>query len=397
MSYITISTEAKETFSLVSNHFIDYYMTEANGEFVKVYLYLIRLLSSKAPISVADIADHFNLTEKDICRAIRYWISEDVLRLDYDASGQLTGITLLPLHEKTKEEADTSLSLDSISLLKFPEKKKKPAVPAASKPVHTKNTISGPEPVQKPASVFPEKQPYSAALAAKAKEDDAFADVIFEAETYFRKELSVNDIEILIYIHDQLGFSTEIMEYLIEYCVSRGKKSVRYIESVAINWYQQGITSVQEAKEQSTLYSQNVFPIMKAFGISNRDPGSAELDYIKKWNSLGLGTDIIIEACSRTLLATHQASFPYANKILEDWKRLGVRNTSDIKHLDDKHRSTASSSSGSDAGYTQGQPRKGSTGAAARKNTATNQFHNFEQRTYDFNDLESRLLDKTRR
>ena len=90
MSYITISTEAKETFSLVSNHFIDYYMTEANGEFVKVYLYLIRLLSSKAPISVADIADHFNLTEKDICRAIRYWISEDVLRLDYDASGQLT-------------------------------------------------------------------------------------------------------------------------------------------------------------------------------------------------------------------------------------------------------------------------------------------------------------------
>ena len=114
MSYITISTEAKETFSLVSNHFIDYYMTEANGEFVKVYLYLIRLLTSKAPISVADIADHFNLTEKDICRAIRYWISEDVLRLDYDASGQLTGITLLPLHEKTKEEADTSLSLDSI-------------------------------------------------------------------------------------------------------------------------------------------------------------------------------------------------------------------------------------------------------------------------------------------
>ncbi len=116
MSYITISTEAKETFSLVSNHFIDYYMTEANGEFVKVYLYLIRLLSSKAPISVADIADHFNLTEKDICRAIRYWISEDVLRLDYDASGQLTGITLLPLHEKTKEEADTSPCRSTASL-----------------------------------------------------------------------------------------------------------------------------------------------------------------------------------------------------------------------------------------------------------------------------------------
>ena len=217
------------------------------------------------------------------------------------------------------------------------------------------------------------------------------------AETYIGRPFSTTELNSFCYINDQLHFSSDLLEYLIEYCVTRGKKSVRYIESVAINWYQQGITSVQEAKEQSTLYSQNVFPIMKAFGISNRDPGSAELDYIKKWNSLGLGTDIIIEACSRTLLATHQASFPYANKILEDWKRLGVRNTSDIKHLDDKHRSTASSSSGSAAGYTQGQPRKGSIGAAARKNTATNQFHNFEQRTYDFNDLESRLLDKTRR
>ena len=220
---------------------------------------------------------------------------------------------------------------------------------------------------------------------------------IYMAETYIGRPFSTTELNSFCYINDQLHFSSDLLEYLIEYCVTRGKKSVRYIESVAINWYQQGITSVQEAKEQSTLYSQNVFPIMKAFGISNRDPGSAELDYIKKWNSLGLGTDIIIEACSRTLLATHQASFPYANKILEDWKRLGVRNTSDIKHLDDKHRSTASSSSGSAAGYTQGQPRKGSTGAAARKNTAANQFHNFEQRTYDFNDLESRLLDKTRR
>ena len=213
---------------------------------------------------------------------------------------------------------------------------------------------------------------------------------------------STSELNSFCYINDQLHFSSDLMEYLIEYCVSRGKKSVRYIESVAINWYQQGITSVQEAKEQSTLYSQNVFPIMKAFGISNRDPGSAELDYIKKWNSLGLGTDIIIEACSRTLLATHQASFPYANKILEDWKRLGVRSTSDIKHLDDKHRSSnaASPASASSARYAQGQTRKGMTGTAARKNTSNtsaNQFHNFEQRTYDYSDLESRLLDKTRR
>lgn len=181
---------------------------------------------------------------------------------------------------KTKEEADTSLSLDSISLLKFPEKKKKPAVPAASKPVHTKNTISGPEPVQKPASVFPEKQPYSAALAAKAKEDDAFADVIFEAETYFRKELSVNDIEILIYIHDQLGFSTEIMEYLIEYCVSIEKPDLRYAEGIAKNWYQAGIHTLEEAKEAAENGNPLYRAVFKALGINRKAPTTGEVAWM---------------------------------------------------------------------------------------------------------------------
>ena len=38
MSYITITTEKNETYSSISNFFIDYYMTSASGEFVKVYL-----------------------------------------------------------------------------------------------------------------------------------------------------------------------------------------------------------------------------------------------------------------------------------------------------------------------------------------------------------------------
>ena len=88
MKTITISTENSETYSSISNFFIDYYMTDANGEFVKVYLYLIRLLNSRQQISIAEIADHFNLIEKDICRAIKYWVSKDVLRLSFSVKCQ---------------------------------------------------------------------------------------------------------------------------------------------------------------------------------------------------------------------------------------------------------------------------------------------------------------------
>lgn len=353
---ITLLYNVQNEVTVLPNKFIDEYMIKADGEYVKIYLLILRLQGMGLPVDVDHLADHLELTHKDVLRALAYWEKAGLLQ-----TGQA-------------EKSAQSVQTDS-----------------------TKSPAGSPT-----ITAVPEKNTLSPTEVENSMKNTDLERTIYMAETYIGRPFSTTELNSFCYINDQLHFSSDLMEYLIEYCVTRGKKSVRYIESVAINWYQQGITTVKEAKEQSALFSQNVFPIMKAFGISNRDPGSAELDYIKKWNSLGLGTDIIIEACSRTLLATHQASFPYANKILEDWKRLGVRNTSDIKHLDDKHRSSASgtasaSNASGSSGYSQGQTHKGSPGTAARKNTSTNQFHNFEQRTYDYNDLESRLLDKTRR
>ena len=449
---ITLLYNVQNEVTVLPNKFIDEYMIKADGEYVKIYLLILRLQGMGLPVDVERIADHLELTRKDVLRALSYWEKAGILRtgavsetaatvtgsesmangISGDAGttqavgtsekAMATGVTGIDGNtttagtsgsDRNTMTAGTSGS-DGNTMTAGTSGSDRNTMTAGTSgsagniitsgtPASAGNAMASEAAGQTGASLsptitpVPDKNTLSPTEVQTSMTNKDLERTIYMAETYIGRPFSTTELNSFCYINDQLHFSSDLLEYLIEYCVTRGKKSVRYIESVAINWYQQGITTVKEAKEQSTLYSQNVFPIMKAFGISNRDPGSAELDYIKKWNSLGLGTDIIIEACSRTLLATHQASFPYANKILEDWKRLGVRNTSDIKHLDDKHHSTASSSSGSAAGYTQGQPRKGSTGAAARKNTATNQFHNFEQRTYDFNDLESRLLDKTRR
>ena len=444
---ITLLYNVQNEVTVLPNKFIDEYMIKADGEYVKIYLLILRLQGMGLPVDVERIADHLELTRKDVLRALSYWEKAGILQTGAAAetaatvtgtaamtngvSGDIETTQAVRASEKamTAGAAGSSGNTMTSGILGSAGNSMAVGVSGSARnatatgiPGSTGNTmtagVSGSSgnsmaagaTEQTTASLsptitpVPDKNTLSPTEVQASMTNKDLERTIYMAETYIGRPFSTTELNSFCYINDQLHFSSDLLEYLIEYCVTRGKKSVRYIESVAINWYQQGITTVKEAKEQSTLYSQNVFPIMKAFGISNRDPGSAELDYIKKWNSLGLGTDIIIEACSRTLLATHQASFPYANKILEDWKRLGVRNTSDIKHLDDKHRSTAaatsgssSSASGSAAGYAQGQTRKGNTGTAARKNTATNQFHNFEQRTYDFNDLESRLLDKTRR
>ncbi len=77
----------------ISNRFIDEYMLNANGEFVKIYLYLLRALSATDyDVSVCHIADIFNHTEKDVIRALKYWEQTGLLRLSIDASNQLTNI-----------------------------------------------------------------------------------------------------------------------------------------------------------------------------------------------------------------------------------------------------------------------------------------------------------------
>ena len=419
---ITLLYNVQNEVTVLPNKFIDEYMIKADGEYVKIYLLILRLQGMGLPVDVDRIADHLELTRKDVLRALSYWEKAGVLRTGSaaaEAAATVTGTETMEngvssdigtrtapaigTSEKTMTAGVSGATGNSMitgatgtvanSMVTGASGTARSSMTAGA----AEQTTASPSPTITPV---PDKNTLSPTEVKASMTNKDLERTIYMAETYIGRPFSTTELNSFCYINDQLHFSSDLLEYLIEYCITRGKKSVRYIESVAINWYQQGITTVKEAKAESTLYSQNVFPIMKAFGISNRDPGSAELDYIKKWNSLGLGTDIIIEACSRTLLATHQASFPYANKILEDWKRLGVRSTSDIKHLDDKHRSTASAASdsaSSTAGYAQGQTRKGASGTAARKSTAANQFHNFEQRTYDFNDLESRLLDKTRR
>lgn len=395
---ITLLYNVQNEVTVLPNKFIDEYMIKADGEYVKIYLLILRLQGMGLPIDVDHLADHLELTHKDVLRALAYWEKVGLLQ-----TGQTESSVQPARTDSAASSANGVSQMAAATSMETTASVKSSTSTGLSAGSSTGSSASSGLPTGSPTiTAVPEKNTLSPTEVENSMKDTDLERTIYMAETYIGRPFSTTELNSFCYINDQLHFSSDLMEYLIEYCVTRGKKSVRYIESVAINWYQQGITTVKEAKEQSTLFSQNVFPIMKAFGISNRDPGSAELDYIKKWNSLGLGTDIIIEACSRTLLATHQASFPYANKILEDWKRLGVRNTSDIKHLDDKHRSVASGSASAAgtsgaSGYSQGQTRKGASGTAARKNTSTNQFHNFEQRTYDYNDLESRLLDKTRR
>ena len=131
-------------------------------------------------------------------------------------------------------------------------------------------------------------------------------------------------------------------------------------------------------------FSRDLSAVMKAFGITNRNPGTAEQEYIKKWfKEYGFDTKIVVEACSRTNIATGSASFPYADKILAGWKENGVRTMSDIQELD-KRRQIAKPQQEKPAGRNGGGNR---AGGAKSSGTGNNRFKNFEERSYNYEDL----------
>lgn len=353
MGYITISAKNRETYSSISNFFIDYYMTDANGDFVKIYLYLVRLMSSSGPVAVSDIADHFNFTEKDICRAIKYWISKGVMELVYAPSGEPTGVNLLPL-----SEPDTGISsefdgdVDFLVSIPDPESTATASGNSAEAsrnpiPVSSAMTGAGETAVSRE---LPVKKTFSPELAAKAEEDSAFNDILFFTETYLGKTLSSREIESLIYIHDQLGFSAEVIQFLEEHLVSKNIKNIQYFEEVAITWYNENVKTLEDAKRSATKHDPLYKAVFNELGIRNRYPGSAEIAFMDSWQSeLHFDITIIKEACKRGVLNNPTSvNFAYIDGILRNWYKNGVQGLKDIEELDRKHKARTISNGAND-------------------------------------------------
>lgn len=371
MSQLTIYQDNYTDATVISNRFIDEYMKSANDAQLKIYLYLIRVMSARLSTSVSEIADMFNYTEKDVLRALKYWEKNQLLTLDYDDAKNLVGIHLRDLNAAPAAETPSASYVAPISFkLPMPEKGTpviKEAVPTIET-VPEKETVSGQvdtvaDPYAKPAYTLDELKAF--------KSDEATSRLLFIAEQYLKKTLSPSEMKSIFFISDKLGFSEDLIDYLIQYCIDRGKKDLRYMEKVAINWAQEGITTPKQATKYVHKYDKTVYDIMKALGKSTT-PTQTEVTYITRWTKeFAFEFDVIAAACERTVLATDKHRFEYADSILSNWYKAGVHHRGDIQALEDNF-----------------QKNKAAKAAA----TSNNKFNQFKQSYYDFDALEKELL-----
>ena len=242
--------------TVVSNFFIDEYMKDANDAQIKVYLYLLRMMTAGLTTSVSDIADKFNHTEKDVLRALKYWEKAGLLSLEFDQAKTLCGILLLNPSLRKAQPASV-------------------LTPVVSKEARI-------TPSREPEKDFA-KPVYSLDQLREFKDREETSQLIFVAEQYLGKPLGASEIKTILFFTDKLGFSEDLIDYLIQYCVDKGKKDFRYIEKVAISWAEEGIKTPKQAAKAIQKYDKTVYDVMKALGKSG-SPTRTEVSYAMKWS-----------------------------------------------------------------------------------------------------------------
>lgn len=334
-------------------------MPSANGAYVKVYLYLLRSFgNNNLDITISSIADHLENTEKDIIRALNYWEKQKLLKIERNALDEITAIHIVDLYGSSNKSTvvtdipvDADTELDEIAVT-----------------IHTEN---------EPAA----RQTYSPEKITELTSNDDIKYAMHIIEIYLDRPLKPMDIQLILYLYEELHFSPELIMYLYEYCVSKNKKNPSYIEAVALTWAKEGIDTEEKAREATAAYNEHFNTVNRAFGL-NRAPGQIERQYITKWvEAFAFTDDIITEACNRTILRTQKPDFKYADKILETWYKKGVKTMADITRLDEE--------------FAKGNAGTNKVTPIAKQ--STNKFNQFPQRSYtakDYAELERKLINK---
>lgn len=386
MTAINISSDIATSFTTVSDIFIDQYMPKANGEFVKVYLYLLRATGSGAGIAtISEIADHFSNTEADIVRALNYWASEDILQVQTGADGQITGINLCSLAVSGIQAAQSNIQSAVAD---------NTAQNNSTANIQMQDSVVEKLKSQATDKPAPSQKEYTLDEIKEFRKNPDISELFFIIETYLKHTLSSTDTNMVLYWLDELHFSTDLVEYLVEYCITKGHSSLRYMNKVALGWADAGIKTVDQAKDDAAAHSQIYYTVMKALGITGRNLVDSEVSLINKWvGEYGFDIELVKAACSKTISAIQKPSFEYTDSILANWRKKDVHTLKDVEVLDANF---AKANKASATGSSQGtNAANGSSKPKSNNSGSKNKFNNFNQRNNDYDKLEKLFLNST--
>ncbi len=274
----------------ISDIFFTEYLSQASGDYIKVYLYILFLSKYGKDVKLNDLAKKLSLPLKTIQDALKYWEEEEVI-IKKNTGYIVNNLQEIELHKLYKPKLSTTADIEKNS-----------------------------------------KNQY------RAKAIDAINTSFFQG---VMSPSWYNDIDLWF---KKYGFDEQVMLALFRYCFERSALHRNYIQTVADAWHKNNIKTFSDLdlyyqkQEKLNIIKKS---ISKKLGLT-RGLTQYEEAYIEKWVvDFGFTLEIIELALKRTTSKSN-FSFDYIDKILCDWQDRNLKTVADIQKflLDMKNKKT---------------------------------------------------------
>ncbi|MBE6025672.1 MAG: DnaD domain protein [Clostridiales bacterium] len=256
----------------VENVFINEYMTEAPGEYVKAYLYGLFCSEHGMELKSALMAEVLHMDEDRLREAWEYWERMNVVAI---------------------EEEDDDYTVVFLSL--------------------REQLFSGEQGVERAIDMSDEVM----------DEDEEFKRLTEAAEDMLGRPLNGRELQEIDSWTKELGVPGEVIHEAFDYCVEIGKPSINYISKVILAWAKEGLTDREMVKEylEKTSERQGIYRrILNSLGLK-RNVTEAEKRLVDSWlDDMKFSPERILEACEKAGF-TQSPNLRYVNKVLENWKQ----------------------------------------------------------------------------
>ena len=167
--------------------------------------------------------------------------------------------------------------------------------------------------------------------------------LLIDCQHLIGKMFNLAETEIVIGLLDYLKLDEAYISLLFAHCARNGKKSLRYIEKMAIGFFDKGIMSYEELDahlcmiEAAQEYDK---PLRKLFGIGRRALTKKEQDAFDNWcGKMQMPFEIIEKAFEITVdNLSGKASVDYCNAILCRWFDAGYKTLEEVEAASEQYK-----------------------------------------------------------
>lgn len=276
----------------------------------------------------AKVVQHVDKASKRDIKVLLSLAAEPLARIDLAAACRAVAQSL----SLAEQEVDAALSFwRGTGVIDVLEEE------ASAVPVVKEAPVTREEPAVTPRMMVEHGIPsYSSTeLSGLLERRRDLAALVDECQRVFGKIFNTREVSLIAGMIDYLGFEGDYILLLLSHCVRMEKKSLRYVEKMAISLYDEGVTDshvLEERLQRIELMASSVGKIRAMFGIASRALTAKEKGMVENWVCTMQYSDAVIRlAYETTVNAINKASITYANSILERWYAAGYRTIEDVE------------------------------------------------------------------